>query len=278
MLTVRDGVLLSGMAAVQQIKSPNHGGAFAPPPGIVVIHYTVGSTALLTAKWFCNPANTSSSAHVVIDRDGSIIQCVNFGVVAWHAGKSSWDGLTGLNRYSIGIELANWGPLKGSGSQWLNGAGKAVADPFIGVHRNGNPNGSRTRIGWEAYPDAQVDAAVALTLALKDVYPIKTVVGHDDIAPIRKSDPGPAFDMARFRSRVFDERKDDGGNIAVVDAPAGLNLRSGPGQDYAVLELLKDKTVLEPLGQSGNWLEVTVLDADHRPIRTGWVHTRYIRT
>jgi len=199
MWTIDKGILQIDGKPVEQIASRNTGGPFAAMPRIVVMHFTAGGSARSSAQWFANQLNTNSSAHVVIERDGSAIQCVNFATVAWHAGRSKWRRLTGLNQHAIGIELANWGWLQPHGSMWLNSAGRPVANPVLAVHRNGNPDGSKQPIGWEPYPEAQVAAAAKLVAALKAAYAIREVVGHDDIAPGRKSDPGPAFDMAKFR-------------------------------------------------------------------------------
>lgn len=280
--SIKNGVLQSGGANVPQVRSRNTGGAFAQPPEIVVIHFTAGGSAASSAAWFASKDNTNSSAHVVIERDGGIIQCVPFNVVAWHAGKSTWRNgagqvLNGLNRYALGIEIANWGALHGANGAWLNGAGQVVANPFMGVHRNGNPDGSRIPIGWEAYPEPQMQAVIALVRALAQTYPIKEIVGHDDIAPLRKSDPGPAFNMARLRDAVFGGRKDDGANVAHVDVAGGLNLRAGAGQSFAVIELLADETALEPISRDGQWIEVAVLDKKGRPRVTGWVHGKFVR-
>lgn len=187
----------------EQLPSRNTGGRFAGTPKIVVMHFTAGASGRSSAQWFASPKNTNSSAHVVIDRDGSVIQCVNFETVAWHAGRSAWQGLTGLNRHSIGIEMANWGYLYPKNGGWATLTGKPIAHPLLAVHRNGNPGGVKGPIGWEPYPAAQFEAAVRLVTALKVAYGITQILGHDDIAPLRKSDPGPAFDMARFRKRVL---------------------------------------------------------------------------
>ncbi|MBB4611999.1 N-acetylmuramoyl-L-alanine amidase [Novosphingobium taihuense] len=273
---IKNGILTDSNNPVRQIRSKNTGGAFPTPPKIVVIHFTAGGSAASSANWFASKDNTNSSAHVVIDRDGTIIQCVNFGEVAWHAGKSTWRDIVGLNRHSIGIEIANWGALRGGANGWSNAAGQRIDNVVMAVHRNGNPDGSRTPIGWEAYPEAQFEATVALVRALRAVYPIAEIVGHDDIAPVRKSDPGPAFDMVRFRQRVLGGRDDDGPNTGVIRSPGGLNLRSGPGTNNAVVQLLADGTKVLPIGANGSWLEVTVLDAAGKPSKTGWVHGHYV--
>jgi N-acetylmuramoyl-L-alanine amidase len=203
MWAIDKGVLRIDGRPVEQIPSRNTGGAFAATPHIVVMHFTAGGSARTSAQWFASARNTQSSAHVVIERDGTVIQCVDFGKVAWHAGKSSWHGLSGLNQYAIGVEMANWGYLQAQNGLWVNGAEKPIADPVMAMHRNGNPDGSTHPIGWEPYPAAQFEAAVKVVNALKTAYGIKEIVGHDDIAPRRKSDPGPAFDMARFRKLVL---------------------------------------------------------------------------
>lgn len=276
MWTINNGVLHRNGSAVEQIKSSNSSGNFATPPKIVVMHYTAGASARSSAEWFRNPQNKSSSAHVVIERDGTIIQCVDFRKVAWHAGVSRWRDIVGLNRHSIGIELANFGWLRQSGNQWVTFSGKPVANPFVGRHRNGNPDGSTRPIGWEPFPEEQFEAARGLVEALMAEYGISEIVGHDDIAPVRKSDPGPAFDMVRFRTCLLDPRKSNGDNIGVVSSPSGLNLRTGPGTTFAAVVTLKDKTKLQLLGQDGNWLEVTSLASNGNPDKTGWVHKAYV--
>lgn len=104
------------------------------------------------------------SAHFFIRRSGEIIQFVPCEKRAWHAGDSSWQGRGRCNDYSIGIELEGTDTV-----------------PFT---------------------DAQYVALVALTRALQKVYPIRDIAGHSDIAPGRKTDPGPCFDWARYRAAI----------------------------------------------------------------------------
>ena len=99
------------------------------------------------------------SAHFFIRREGEIIQFVPCTRRAWHAGVSNWNGRERCNDFSIGIEL------EGSDD--------------------------------EAFTEAQYDALAALTRALRDAYPIAGIAGHSDIAPGRKTDPGPYFEWER---------------------------------------------------------------------------------
>ena len=100
------------------------------------------------------------STHFLIRRDGEIIQFVPCGKRAWHAGVSVWQGCSGCNDFSIGVEL--------EGSDYV---------PFN---------------------DPQYAALVRLTRLLQRAYPIRAIVGHADIAPGRKADPGPCFDWQRY--------------------------------------------------------------------------------
>ena len=94
---------------------------------------------------------------------------------------------------------------------------------------------------------------------------------------MRKHDPGPAFDMTRFRNAVLESRGDDGDATITVNAPSGLNLRSGPGTSHGVIATLAHGSALELLGESGVWLEVSALDRNGVPSETGWVHGHYVR-
>ena len=277
-ISVRQHRLWKDGSRVEFIRSPYVGGPFAAGrPRILVMHFTYGAGGRSSANWFADPNRPNgSSAQIVIDRDGSLIQCVEFGTVAWHAGKSRLRDIDGLNAHSIGIELANWGYLQRTGSGWASYTGVKIPDPVIATHRNGNPDGVPSPCGWEPYPQAQLDAAVDVARVLVREYGIKEIVGHDDISKGRKWDPGPAFDMARFRAQVFGEDGEDGDTRMRVMPADGLNLRTGPGVHFAAIEKLPAGTIVDPIGADGNWVEVSVLTAAAAPRATGWVHGEYL--
>ena len=102
------------------------------------------------------------SAHFFVRRDGTIIQFVSCNDRAWHAGVSNWQGKDRCNDYSIGIEL--------EGSD---------ITPFT---------------------DTQYEVLITLTQCLCNQYPIQHIAGHSDVAPGRKTDPGPCFDWERYDS------------------------------------------------------------------------------
>jgi AmpD protein len=118
---------------------------------------------VFSALAFAQAADLRVSCHLLVRRDGSITQFVPFTERAWHAGRSSWRGRADCNDYSVGIEL--------------EGCDDAP------------------------YAEAQYTALATALDALRAAYPRiapDSVVGHRDVAPGRKSDPGPAFDWARL--------------------------------------------------------------------------------
>ncbi len=117
--------------------------------------------------YFAQIAGLRVSAHALVRRDGRIVQYVPFHHRAWHAGASSWCGRSACNDFSIGIEL----------------------------------EGTDT----DSYEDAQYESLAALLHGLLDAYPTLApdrLVGHDEIAPGRKTDPGVSFDWPRLRRLV----------------------------------------------------------------------------
>ena len=168
------------------------GGSAMPTRRFLVIHFTAGASAESSIEYWKQLAN-GVCAHFVIDRDGTIYQCRPCNVTAGHAGKSRWTdpktgvNYNGLNSCSIGIELANGGasyPTKFS-----------TLPPVSGRHKHGG-----TLLEWEAYPSAQLAACEMLSKVLVDRYKLDDVIGHEDIAPERKTDPGPALDMKALRA------------------------------------------------------------------------------
>ena len=126
----------------------------------VIIHYTGMQSEIVSIKRLKNP-KSKVSCHYLINRKGKIIQLVEDRNIAWHAGKSKWKKFKNLNYNSIGIELENKG----------------------------------LRHGYENFTKIQINSLISLCKILKKKYLIKkeNFLGHSDIAPLRKSDPGTKF-------------------------------------------------------------------------------------
>ncbi|MCB1650820.1 MAG: N-acetylmuramoyl-L-alanine amidase [Alphaproteobacteria bacterium] len=150
--------------------SPNfEGRAEGQAPSMILIHYTGMQTGREALERLCDPA-AKVSAHYVIEEDGRIFALVSEDKRAWHAGVSCWEGQTDINSLSIGIELVN------PGHEW----------------------------GYRPFPPAQMQSLAALCKDIMARHEIKTVLGHSDVAPDRKQDPGELFDWAWLAAQGID--------------------------------------------------------------------------
>lgn len=133
------------------------------PVSILVLHYTGMESGAAALDRMTDPA-AEVSAHYMVEEDGRIFQLVPDDQRAWHAGLSEWNGITDVNSASIGIEIVNGG------------------------HDYGLPD----------FPDQQINALIPLCKRLISDFDIqpRNIVGHSDIAPARKDDPGEKFPWA----------------------------------------------------------------------------------
>ena len=250
-------------------ESPNKRGLLKP--SYLVIHYTAGRNAASTINWLTNP-DARASAHIIIGRDGSITQLVPFNRIAWHAGTSQWEGLSGMNNHSIGIELDNAGILTRQGTVWKAwfGGEYDYNDVVEAIHKHENDIR-----GWHGYSESQINSATEVARLLVRHYKLKDVIGHDDIAPGRKQDPGPAFPMENFRASVMGRQESEPERYRTI---THLNIRSGPGQTFGrvALALAPDMRLILRR-REGEWCYVDVLNEEGQPDLSGWVHGAYIR-
>jgi N-acetylmuramoyl-L-alanine amidase len=175
----------------------------------LVHHYTAGRSYESSLAWFKDPTS-KVSAHFLVGRDGRVVQMVPLDEPAWHAGKDSeWKPRgqlladKGLNFYAIGIEFDNHGPLTwipGKGHQtWF---GKTVSPSEV-VEVEPSMPGAFNRRFWHSYSEEQIEIAQNLSMAIVRGLGLMDILGHSDIAPGRKQDPGPAFPLAHIRSLVL---------------------------------------------------------------------------
>jgi N-acetylmuramoyl-L-alanine amidase len=151
--------------------SPNHDarpeGADGEPvaPDTIVLHYTGMRTGAEALARLCDPA-AKVSAHFLIEEDGTCYRLVPAHRRAWHAGVAFWAGTANVNAVSLGIELVNPGH----------------------------------EFGYRPFPEPQMAALIELLHVLRARYPVprRRVVGHSDVAPLRKEDPGELFDWPRL--------------------------------------------------------------------------------
>lgn len=139
------------------------------PITMLVLHYTGMPDAASAINWLANP-ESKVSAHYVVTEDGQVVRMVAEDKRAWHAGKALWRGVSDINSASIGIEIVN------PGHEW----------------------------GYRPFPDTQISALIPLVHDIVTRFGITrgNIVGHSDIAPARKQDPGELFPwgtLARLR-------------------------------------------------------------------------------
>jgi N-acetylmuramoyl-L-alanine amidase len=167
---------------------------------MLVLHYTGMESAEAALARLCDPA-VDVSAHYMIDEDGHVFRLVDERERAWHAGVASWRGAGGINARSIGIELVNPGH----------------------------------EFGYRPFPKAQMAALIELAgdiLARHPGIPPRNVVGHSDVAPTRKMDPGELFDWRMLADYGIGLWPDEG-DAAPLDADAVCTMLAGYGYSIA---------------------------------------------
>jgi N-acetylmuramoyl-L-alanine amidase len=189
------------------MPSPNHGerrGVTAPD--MLILHYTGMPDADAALERLCAPAS-EVSAHYLVFENGRVVQCVPEGRRAWHAGASSWDGITDINSHSVGIEIANPG------------------------HEH----------GYVDFPAVQIDAVIALCRDIVARHPIRParILAHSDVAPARKEDPGEKFPWRTLHEAGIGlwvpPAPLDGTGAAVAPGEGMMRLREGlKGYGYGI--------------------------------------------
>lgn len=179
-------------------RLPYQVGPAMPIRRFAIAHFTAGATALSSYEFWRTPDAAGAEAHVIIDRDGTIYQIRPFDQKCHHAGRSRWHdarmSYEWLNSCSIGIEFANAGNDQ-PGRDAFDWAKKQPGfESGEARHKNGGPLEV-----WEKYPEPQILSGIEVFKAIVSRYNLDDLVGHDDIAPDRKNDPGPLFPMQRIR-------------------------------------------------------------------------------
>ena len=258
---------------VNFVETPNKGGVINPK--YLVFHYTAGRSAQASIDWLTNP-DAKASAHLVVGRDGKITQLAPFNIKTWHAGRSAWDGLSGINTHSIGIEMDNAGPLTIEGTKLKAWFGKEYPKPHA-VHAKHKLD--QEPRWWHAYTAIQIITATDLAKLLVKSYNLKEIVGHEDIAPGRKKDPGPAFPLSHIQALVMGRPEDDD-DVCSVTATR-LNIRKGPGTEFdSVAAPLHQGTRVLMLEKRDRWSKVKVDDDDSVEEKDieGWVYNKYLES
>ncbi len=206
------------MSEVIDCPSPNFDER-ALPVSLLVLHYT-GMPDAAAAIARLTDAAAKVSSHYLVAEDGQVLRLVAEDKRAWHAGKSHWRGIDDVNSASIGIEIVN------PGHDW----------------------------GYRPFPEAQMSALIPLMAEIVGRHGITrgNIVGHSDVAPARKMDPGELFDWERLarlrlalprpRKHLTDPHWTDGGFLLALER-FGYEVLDGPAAARAFQRRFRPETI-----------------------------------
>ncbi|HET9589560.1 MAG TPA: N-acetylmuramoyl-L-alanine amidase [Anaerolineales bacterium] len=250
-------------------------------PKYIIMHFTTGTKMDSTIAHFKSPS-AGVSTHLLIGRDGRVVQFLPFDRIAYHCGYSWWERQSNLNKFSIGIELDNAGLLrKGPDGQWMS---RKIVIPREHVEqavhwKQIRSNDPRRFPGWEKFPEAQLQVALNIVKALVQRYPsIVEILGHDDVNLPNRYDPGPLFPLKQWRQELFGREEPD---IEIFTINRKTDLFSNifgrlPNVSQKLHEaMLPANSVVKVIRQDDHLSLVTVLKTSEPKLRraTGWIRT-----
>jgi len=257
-------------------------------PEIVILHDTAGRLERGNSAAYLASANTAkASVHFVVELDGTIVQQVPTNRRANHAGASSFNGRSGCNAFSIGIELVNPGRMtRHSDTQALTWWGQQLAITLFGIREvTTREHGSGL---WMPHPEAQITALISLLEVLfRDIPTLKDITTHWYVSPGRKVDPNPLLPLDEIRARIFgaDDPADAkafansdlppvNDMVVQIETPGDrLNLRRWPSINPNVIATIPHEAIV-PVIRTGvfdgrDWLRVLYGGQE------GWIVARY---
>lgn len=212
--TIRNHRLLEDGAPVAFQPTPNRSRGVRIRPEGVLVHDTAGRLdGDSSVHWLCDPA-AKASAHLLVHRDGRVVQFAPFDARCWHAGRSSLDGRNGVNGFALGIEIVNPGRLEPVGGSRFRAAWGERFDAVTHnvVERETAEHGAG---GWMDYTPEQLAAVEAVCVALFARYRLSWLWPHWKVSPGRKVDTNPLFPLAWLQSRLLG-RAEDGDSSGVL--------------------------------------------------------------
>ena len=170
-------------------------------PTLIILHDTAGRLDKFSSvNWFASK-ECKTSAHVVVERDGTITQMVPFNRRAWHAGQSQWQGKKLCNSFAIGIEIVNPGLCKSDGRAWFHKASEPGFHMSFLKHAQTKEHGDGW---WMPYTPEQIRAVKELCRALVAEYPdVNDIATHWQVSPGRKIDTNPIFPLEEVEAYAF---------------------------------------------------------------------------
>jgi N-acetyl-anhydromuramyl-L-alanine amidase AmpD len=195
LLVTQDNRRIRFMAAHEKNFDPNH----TLEPRFVIIHFTTGTNMMQTIHTFLNPESGVSS-HLLVGREGRVVQFVPFDKVAFHAGLSTWEGEQNLNRSAIGIEVDNAGFLRKT-PKGFKRKNKLIPVEQVKSKKHWKEVFERP---WQTFTEDQVKVVQKIVGALREKYPtIQEILGHDMVNLVNRLDPGPFYPLGELREAIL---------------------------------------------------------------------------
>ena len=195
LLVTEDNRRIKFMAAHEKNFNPNS----KLDPRFVIIHFTTGTNMMQTIHTFLNP-ECGVSSHLLVGREGRVVQFVPFDKVAFHAGLSTWEGRQNLNLLAIGIEVDNAGFLRKT-PKGFKRKNKLIPIEQVRFKKHWKEDFERP---WQAFTDEQVKVVQKIVGALREKYPtIQEILGHDMVNLVNRLDPGPFYPLGELREAIL---------------------------------------------------------------------------
>ena len=267
--SIRNHRLYQSGQPIPFLRSPNQSSRFNPRG--IILHDTAGRLTKHSAvNWFLR-SEARASAHLTVERDGSVTQQVGFDRRAWHAGKSRYRGQSNVNAFAFGIEIVNLGKCNklrdGSMQSWFKARYREGND---GLHFAFAQTRAHGKGWWLDYTPGQIETVTCLCQALTEKYDLSFIASHWEISPGRKIDPNPLFPLETLRNSLFGEGDENPDPVLLVDG----NLRRWPSYYDNIITVLKKGTSVEII-RSGTYSSTGTPEVWHlveAGNQQGWLH------
>jgi N-acetyl-anhydromuramyl-L-alanine amidase AmpD len=240
----------------------------------VIMHATTGTHSGSTINYFRSPSS-GVSAHLVIGRDGRVVQMVPFNRAAFHAGSGSWEGQGQINWHSIGIEMDNAGKLIHKKDGTYVRRGTIIPEDQVKWKRYWKERKARP---WHKFTPIQCKVTEAVVKALAEHFSLEAILEHDRLSLRNRSDPGPLFITDKLRKNVMGEPRP---KFRLFRVKQGIELElyenacyDSPELDVPILPRQLPECVVEVLkGNCDYWTKIKVFKCEQQNFvgKSGWV-------
>ena len=264
-------------------------------PELIIMHYTGGmkmESTINTFKSQPSKPDFAASAHLLIGRDGSVVQFLPFNQIAYHTGYAWWEGNSELNKCSIGIELDNVGKLDKKDGKW-QGMKPPIIIPDEQVEqreywkanlpkeKRDDPVFASKLPGFQKFTEIQLTVAFNIIQALvKNNLGIKDILGHDQINLALREDPGPLLPMLEWRKILFGREEPKFEEFVInqqTDIFANVEGKL-PNTQTTVIGHLPENSLVNVQTEEGGFALVTVIKSSDPKVKgKGWILSNFLQ-